>query len=54
MTGHSARRAADALRDDVDLAEVPGEEDEDAVGLTEIDRPQNDRLGTVRARRHVK
>jgi hypothetical protein len=36
----------------VQLPEVAAEEHEDAICLSEIDRPQDDRLGTVRARRH--
>jgi membrane protein YdbS with pleckstrin-like domain len=34
----------------MDLAEVPGEEDEDAIRFAEIDRPQDDRFGAIRAR----
>jgi hypothetical protein len=49
---HAARRTSDALCDDVDLPEVAAEEHEDAVGLSEIDRPQDDRFGAIRARRH--
>ena len=52
VPGHPARRATDPLRDDVDLAEVAREENEDAVGFAEVDRPEDDRFGAVRARRH--
>jgi len=52
MTGHPARRATDPLRDDVDFAEMAGEEDEDAIGLTEVDRAKDDRLGAIRTGRH--
>jgi hypothetical protein len=52
MTGHSARRATNPLRDDMDLSEVAGEEHEDAVCLAEVDRPEDDRFGTVRTGRH--
>jgi hypothetical protein len=31
---------------------VAAEEHEDAICLSEIDRPQDDRLGAIRARRH--
>ncbi len=49
---HTARRTPDALGNDVELPEVAAEEHEDAIGLSEIDRPKDDRLGAVRARRH--
>ena len=49
---HAARRTSDALGYDVELAEVAAEEHENAVGLSEIDRPKDDRLGAIRARRH--
>jgi hypothetical protein len=49
---HSARRTSYALGDDVKLAEVATEEHQNAVGLSEIDRPKDDRLGAIRARRH--
>jgi hypothetical protein len=52
VPGKAARRTADALRDDADLPEVAREEREDAVGLAEVERLEDDRFGTVRARRH--
>ena len=52
MTGHPARRATDPLRDDVHLAEVAGEKDEDPVGLTEVDRAKDDGLSAIRTGRH--
>ena len=52
VTGHPARRATDPLRDDVHLAEVACEEDEDAIGLTEVDRAKDDGLSAIRTGRH--
>ena len=52
MASHPARRATDPLRDDVHLAEVAGEEDEDPVGLTEVDRAKDDGLSAIRTGRH--
>ena len=49
---HAARRTSDALGNDVELPEVAAEEHENAICLSEIDRPQDDRFGAIGARRH--
>src|SRR3972149_10444948 len=52
MPRKAARRTADALRHDADLAEMTREEREDAVGLTEVEGLEDYRLGPVCARSH--
>jgi hypothetical protein len=49
MTRETARRLANALRDDAHFAEMAGEEREDAIRLAEVNGLEHDRLGTVRA-----
>src|SRR3989338_949840 len=52
MPRKAARRTADALRHDADLAEMAREEREDSVGLTEVEGLEDYRLGPVCARSH--
>ena len=47
MAAQPAAGAADALRDSPQLADVRGEEREDAVGLAQRGLPEDYRLGLV-------
>jgi hypothetical protein len=44
-----ALRAPDPFADGVDLARCFGEQRKDAIGLTQIARAQDDRVGRIRA-----